>query len=150
MAKHTVQVVAEVTARPDEIYHYWNERSGYPRFVPGLRAVELLDEVWSRWRTDDEVQPFDVEMTDVVPRQLVSWRCHRAQRDRTTVRLHASSPGATRIELAVSWHADDDRERENWRSWAVQLLEAFTVQLRADHAGYVEALVADEQVPHTD
>ena len=149
MAKHTVQVVAEVTARPDEIYHYWNERSGYPRFVPGLRAVELLDEVWSRWRTDEQ-QPFDVEVTDAVPRQLVSWRCHRPQRDRTTVRLDACGPGATRIELAVSWHAGDDRDLEHWRRWAVQLLESFAGQLRADHAGYVEALVAEEQVPHTD
>lgn len=150
MAKHTVQVVAELTARPDEIYHHWNERSEYPRFVPRLRTVEPLDEVWSRWWTSEDDEPFDVEVTDAVPRQLVSWRCHRGWRDRTTVRLTPWGPGMTRLEIDVSWHADDDRDRGHWRRWVVELMEAFTALMRTEHAGYVDALAADEQLPHTD
>ena len=150
MAKHVEQVVAEVTARPDEVFHYWNERTGYPRFVPGLRSVEPLDEVWSRWRLCDEHAPFDVEVTDVVPQHYVSWRCHRPSRDRTSVRLWPCGPGATRVEVDVSWHAPDDRHRESWRAWARDLLEGFTAMMRAEHAGHVDALVRDEQVPHTD
>jgi uncharacterized membrane protein len=154
MAKHTVQVVAEVTARPDEVFHYWNERSGYPRFVPGLDAVETLDEVWSRWSLHDDVAAdeatFDVEVTDVVPRHYISWRCHRRTRDRTSVRLWPCGPGASRVEVEVSWHAQDDRERERWRTWGRQLLEGFAAMMRAEHSGYVETLVSDQQFPHTD
>ncbi|GAB3589125.1 hypothetical protein GCM10027446_00620 [Angustibacter peucedani] len=150
MAKHTVQVVAEVTARPDEIYHHWNERSDYPRFVPDVAAVQPLDEVWSRWTPDDGTAPFDVELTDAVPQRCVAWRCHRPSRDRATVRLWPSGPGATRLELEVGWHAADDADRDRWRAWAHSLLEGFTAVLLDEHASFVDDLTAGDQLPHTD
>ncbi len=149
MTERKVTVSTSVAAPPDEVYHYWNERTTYPRFVPRLESVTPLDEVWSRWTLAGSDETVDVEVTDNVLGHYVSWRCHRPTRDRTSVRIEGEHHGPTTVSLELSWQDDADGHTD-WHEHASAMLDGFCAFLQDDHAGYMDALVADQQLPHTD
>jgi hypothetical protein len=107
VTRRSVACEAHLALAPDAVYHYWNERLLYPQFIPGLNAVEISDEVWSRWFLDDGSQ-VDVELTDNVLHQYVAWRLHDQHRERVSVWVQGPGESSSLLRLELSWRDDLD------------------------------------------
>ena len=126
MVRHTVAEERVLPAAPDDLYHYWNERLWYPRFLPGVDSVEIIDEVWSRWTLRGVDAPVDVELTDNVLHHYVAWRMHQHHRERVSVWIEGSGSGLSRLRLEVSWRVDPDSPpAAGQQQRAAQMLDRF-------------------------
>ena len=132
MARRTVACEAHLALAPDAVYHYWNERLLYPQFIPGLNAVEICDEVWSRWFLDDGGQA-DVELTDNVLHQYLAWRIRGQHRERVSVWVQGPDAGPSLLRLEISWPDDlDAPPRQVQQATVSRWVDSFRAFAEAD------------------
>jgi uncharacterized membrane protein len=114
MARRTLVAEVTVSASATDVYHVWNQRYQYPRFMAAVHEVEELDETWSRWVVvrDGSEHRLDVETTDNVPRRLVAWRDNGPGRPRTFVRLTGPDDGPITVQVELRWHPGPDEDVE--------------------------------------
>ena len=78
-ASRSVRVDESVTiARaPAELYRYWRDLEHLPSFMENLEAVEVLDDVRSRWHAGGPLGStvsWEAEIVNDVPGELIAWR----------------------------------------------------------------------------
>lgn len=74
--RHVIASI-EVERAPDALYRFWRELSNFPRLMPHLASVQVLDDVHSHWIAQGPAETrveWDSEIIDEVPNERLAWR----------------------------------------------------------------------------
>jgi uncharacterized membrane protein len=106
MKRQRVSCEARLPLTADLVYHCWNDRSWYPRFIPGVHSVEIIDAVWSRWHLAAPDEPCHVELTDNVLHHYLAWRLHKHHDESMSVWIQEAGEDSSVVRLEIEWRVE--------------------------------------------
>jgi uncharacterized membrane protein len=119
------------------VYNQWTQFEEFPRFMSGVKEVEQLDDTHVRWRAaifGQDIE-WDVEITEQVPDERISWRSTSGAPNTGTVRFEPLPGNRTLVRLSVSY--DPQGFAENAGN-ALGLFAAHVDNTMQDFKSYIE------------
>jgi uncharacterized membrane protein len=101
---HGVTIEAPV----ERVWEFWNDVQNFPRFMSYVRDVRSLGGDRSHWTVSGPggvPVEWDAVVTERVPNQVLSWRTVEGAlvEHSGTVRFQPAGPGATRVDVRLSY-----------------------------------------------
>ena len=90
----------------EEIYRFWRDPANFPRVMPHLHSVQILDDIHSHWIANGPGGTrleWDTEIIDDVPNERLAWRSVDGSQiySAGSVELHPVGMHATRVRLEL-------------------------------------------------
>ncbi len=119
------------------VYNQWTQFEELPRFMSAVEEVTQLDDTHLRWRaaifgTSNE---WDVEITEQVPDERISWRSTSGGDNTGTVRFEALPGDCTLVRLAIRYGSPGGIEST---AYAVGTFTAHVENMLRDFKRYIE------------
>jgi uncharacterized membrane protein len=90
------------------VYNQWTQFEEFPRFMSGVKEVKQIDDTHVHWHAAifGKSKEWDVEITEQVPDDRISWRSTRGERNAGTVRFEPLPGNRTLVRLAIGYDPD--------------------------------------------
>jgi uncharacterized membrane protein len=132
-----VEKSVEIDCPIRTVYNQWTQFEEFPRFMSGVKEVKQLDDTHVRWHATilGKDKEWEVEITEQVPDERISWRSTSGEQNAGTVRFEPLPRNRTRVHLAVSY--DPHGVVENAGD-ALGLFAAHVENTMQDFKSYIE------------
>jgi uncharacterized membrane protein len=101
-----IQKSVEVKCPVRTAYDQWTQFEEFPRFMAGVKEIKQLDDTHLHWHAEvwGKDKEFDVEITEQVPDQMISWRSTTPEVPNAgSVRFEPVAPDRTRVQLTMEY-----------------------------------------------
>jgi uncharacterized membrane protein len=87
------------------VYDQWTQFKDFPRFMPGVTAVQQIDDTHLHWKALvwGKAEEWDAEITEQEPDKRISWKTVSGVYSAGTVRFDAIDDSRTRVRLAMAY-----------------------------------------------
>jgi uncharacterized membrane protein len=112
-APRHVMLSVDVQRPPTDVYSFWRDLSNFPRVIPHLESVQILDESQSHWVAKGpggaRVE-WDSEIIDDQPGERLAWRSvdGAAIYSAGSIELHPVGVGGTRMRIELLCDSPSD------------------------------------------
>jgi uncharacterized membrane protein len=132
-----VEKSVEIDCPIRTVYNQWTQFEEFPRFISGVKEVEQLEDTHVRWHATifGKDKACDVEITEQVPDERISWRSTSGAQNAGTVRIEPLPANRTLVDLAVSY---DPHSFDENADGALGLFGAHVENTLQDLKSYIE------------
>ena len=100
-----VEYHIEIDRPVEDVYDQWTKFEAFPEFMPGVKAVEQLDDTHVRWHVDlwGRRESWNAEITEQQPDRRISWKSISGAWSAGTVRFEPLSAFRSCVRVAMAY-----------------------------------------------